>query len=158
MLYGCSAFSGGAITDEYFGLRADNWDNTSASNTGCSCNYDWGTFRTDMDGAYVDMACSYTAAGVFTMNATITTEGGKVYTYQATKTITGAPSQLVLFFMTEASYIGGGNSDVNEDGVIDLSDVTMATNSLLGTNKARLNTTVGSTTDIAHIVGRLLGR
>ena len=158
MLYGCSAFSGGAITDEYFGLRADNWDNTSASNTGCSCDYDWGTFLTDMDDAYVDMTCSYTAAGVFTMNATITTTGGKVYTYQVTKTIASAPSQIVLFFLTEASYIGGGNSDVNEDGAVDLSDVTMATNSLLGTNKARLNTSVGSEADIAHIVGRILGR
>ena len=157
-LYGCSAFSNGAITDEYFGIRADNWDNTSGSNTGCTCNYNWDTFRADMQGAYVDMTCSYTAAGQFTMQATITTTGGTQYTYQYTKTIADAPSQLILFFLTEASYIGGGNLDINQDGTITLADVTMGVNQLHGGNKAKFPVKANSTEDIQHIVNHLLGR
>lgn len=106
-LYGASATHGATGYTEYFGVRCDNWDNTTGSNTGCSSNYDWSTFTTDMDGSTVDMTVSYSADGVFTMNAAITTTGGKQYTYTYTKTIAAKPASLTLFFVSEGSYIDG---------------------------------------------------
>lgn len=106
-LYGCSSFSNGNISNEYFGVRNDNWDNTSGSNNGCSSNYDWNTFVKDMNGSLVDMTCNYSTAGVFNMQSVITTTDGKVYNYSYSKTIASKPSQIVLFFVSEHSYIDG---------------------------------------------------
>lgn len=107
-LYGASTTHGGANYEEYFGVRCDNWDNTSASNTGCTSDFDWSTFTADMDGSLVDMNVSYTAEGVFNMTATITTaDGAKTYHYSYTKTIAAKPQKLTLFFVSEGSYIDG---------------------------------------------------
>lgn len=108
-LYGAAAFANGAVTGEYFGLRCDNWDNTTGSNQGCTSDYDWPTFRSEMNGSQVNMTVSYTAAGLFTMKATITGRSGKVYNYAFTRTIDARPARMVLFFVNEKSYITRGD-------------------------------------------------
>lgn len=113
-LYGANAAPNAGGYREYFGIRNDNWDNTSASSTGCTSNFNWDTFTSDMDGSLVDMTVSYTAEGVFTMNSTITTTSGTKYTYSYTKTIDSKPSDIVLFFVNEGSYIDGTTLGIKE--------------------------------------------
>ncbi len=108
-LYGASTTHGAAGYTEYFGVRNDNWDNTTGSNTGCSSDFNWSTFTDDMDGSLVKMTVNYSASGVFTMTSTITTKTGKVYNYSYTKTISTAPASIVLFFVSEGSYIDGSS-------------------------------------------------
>ena len=142
-LYGCKAFSNGNITTEYFGVRCDNWDNTTGSNTGCSSNYNWDTFKTDMDGSLVDMTCSLGTNGVFEMKATITTKTGTVYTYTYKKTISARPAQIVLFFVTEAAYIGpdgpNGESLGIEEVQVDSSNRPNHSNLIFAPDGRRLN-------------------
>ena len=72
-LYGANVTHGATGYAEYFGIRCDNWNNTTASNTGCVSNYVWETFKNDMNGSLVDMTVEYAANGTFKMTATITT-------------------------------------------------------------------------------------
>ena len=106
-LYGANKTHGAAGYSEYFGIRCDNWNNTTASNTGCTSNFNWSTFTTDMNGSLVDMTVEYAASGAFKMTATITTKSKKVYNYSFSTTITSKPSQINLFFVNEKSYIDG---------------------------------------------------
>ena len=106
-LYGANKTHGAAGYSEYFGIRCDNWNNTTASNTGCTSNFNWSTFTTDMNGSLVDMTVEYAASGAFNMTATITTKSKKVYNYSFSTTITSKPSQINLFFVNEKSYIDG---------------------------------------------------
>ena len=116
-LYGANATHGASNYTEYFGVRCDNWDNTSRSNTGCTSNYNWDTFASDMDGSLVKMTVSYNAAGVFTMSAIITTTAGRSYNYSYEKTIASKPSSINLFFVNEGSYIDGTNIPTNVNAV-----------------------------------------
>lgn len=113
-LYGASTTHGGSGYKEYFGIRCDNWDNTTGSNTGCSSDFNWDTFKQDMNGSKVDMAVEYSASGTFTMDAEITTASDKLYSYRYTKSISEAPAQLTLFFVSEKSYIDGNDVDAVE--------------------------------------------
>lgn len=106
-LYGASTTHGVSGYSEYFGIRCDNWDNTSASNTGCVSDFDFGTFKSDMDGSLVKMVVSYDTDGTFTMKSTITSTAGKVNNYSYTKTIASKPADITLFFVSEGSYIDG---------------------------------------------------
>lgn len=106
-LYGANKTHGAAGYSEYFGIRCDNWNNTTASNTGCTSNFNWSTFTTDMNGSLVDMTVEYAASGAFNMTATITTKSKKVYNYSFSTIITSKPSQINLFFVNEKSYIDG---------------------------------------------------
>ena len=106
-LYGANKTHGATGYTEYFGIRCDNWNNTTGSNTGCTSNYNWGTFKADMNGSLVDMTVEYSESGAFKMTATITTTGKKVYTYSFTTTISAKPSQINLFFVNQSSYIDG---------------------------------------------------
>lgn len=108
-LYGANATHGAAGYKEYFGIRCDNWDNTSASNTGCVSDYDWSTFVTDMHESLVKMTVSYSSSAVFTMKATITTKAGKTYNYSCTRTLADKPENINLFFVSEGSYIDGSS-------------------------------------------------
>lgn len=110
-LYGASTTHGANGYNEYFGIRCDNWDNTSVSNQGCTSDFNWDTFKKDMDGSLVDMNISYDATGVFTMKSTITTTSGKIYNYSYKKTINTKPEKITLFFVSERSYIDGSNID-----------------------------------------------
>ena len=108
-LYGANVTHGATGYIEYFGIRCDNWNNTTNSNTGCVSNYVWDTFKNDMNGSLVDMNVEYAANGAFKMTATITTTSKKVYNYSFSTTIASKPSQITLFFVNEGSYIDGSS-------------------------------------------------
>ena len=57
-------------------LRADRWENVQFSEAGITCNYDWDTFRTDMDGSTVKVVVKYQNGSV-AIRADITTATGK---------------------------------------------------------------------------------
>lgn len=105
---------------EYFVLRNDHFgwgDNYVES--GLTSNYNWDTFKSDMNGSLVDMTISLTADGAFKMESTITTTSKKVYNYGYTTTIASKPSKIKLFFVNEKSYIDGSIITGIEDMVID---------------------------------------
>lgn len=108
-LYGANKTHGVTGYTEYFGIRCDNWNNTTNSNTGCVSNYVWDTFKNDMNGSLVDMTVEYAANGTFKMTATITTTSKKVYNYSFSTTIASKPSLINLFFVNEGSYIDGSS-------------------------------------------------
>lgn len=108
-LYGANTTHGTTGYTEYFGVRCDNWDNTTGSNTGCQSDYNWDTFTTDMHESLVKMTVDYSSAGIFTMKAIITTKAGKKYNYSYTKNISTKPSAITLFFVSEGSYIDGSS-------------------------------------------------
>lgn len=108
-LYGANKTHGATGYTEYFGVRCDNWNNTTGSNTGCTSNFNWDTFKSDMNGSLVDMTVEYSANGVFKMTAVITTASKKVYNYSFTTTISAKPGQITLFFVNEGSYIDGSS-------------------------------------------------
>lgn len=108
-LYGANVTHGATGYAEYFGIRCDNWNNTTKSGVGCVSNYVWDTFKNDMNGSLVDMTVEYAANGAFKMTATITTTSKKVYNYSFSTTIASKPSQLNLFFVNEGSYIDGSS-------------------------------------------------
>lgn len=118
-LYGANATHGASGYVEYFGVRCDNWDNTTGSNEGCSSNYNWDTFKSDMNGSLVDMHTEYDYNGVFSMASIITTSEGTQYNYSYKKTIASKPAKITLFFVNEKSYIDGsglnGVDDVFEE-------------------------------------------
>ncbi len=108
-LYGANATHGAAGYVEYFGVRCDNWNNTTNSNTGCTGNFNWNTFVKDMDGSLVDMVVELSMGGVVKMTSTITTTASKVYNYSFTTTLSAKPSEINLFFVNEGSYIDGSS-------------------------------------------------
>ncbi len=116
-LYGANATHGASGYSEYFGIRCDNWDNTTGSNNGCSSNFNWDTFKTDMDASLVDMHTSYGDDGVFSMTSTITTASGKEYNYSFTKSLSAKPNKITLFFVSEKSYIDGSSLDSGVDEI-----------------------------------------
>ncbi|MFT4072784.1 MAG: hypothetical protein QM654_12785 [Dysgonamonadaceae bacterium] len=69
---------------EYFVLRADayGWgdSNYNGENISHNFNFDDGSFKTDMQGAYVDLAITRSGNRI-DVKATITAESGTVYTY-----------------------------------------------------------------------------
>jgi hypothetical protein len=64
---------------EYFVLRADAWETVSFSNTNITSNYNWDTFTTEMNGAYVDLTIKRTDNRI-DVTAVTTTTSGAVYT------------------------------------------------------------------------------
>lgn len=108
-LYGANTVHGASGYTEYFGIRCDNWDNTTGSNTGCVSNYNWNTFKSEMNGSLVDMTVTYGTTGLFTMSSTIISTIGKEYKYSYSKVISQNPSQLTLFFVNQGSYIDGSS-------------------------------------------------
>lgn len=70
-------------------LRADNWENVSWSNSGVTSNFNWDTFKNDMDGSQVVLTVKYQNGSV-TIHADITTSNGTKYYEEFTKTgVTG---------------------------------------------------------------------
>lgn len=94
-----------ARSTNYFILRADRWEDKSSGYNGCTSDFDWNTFATDMSEATVDMSVSYTAEGSVVMNSKITTKAGKVYNYSYTYPTTLSLNQIVLYFSVNQSYI-----------------------------------------------------
>ena len=84
-------------------VRGDNWEDKSASNTGCVSTFNWETFNDDMNGATVDMAISYNG-GSFFMTSSIS-KGSKHYNYSYTKAIDGTPSTIDVCLSVNAAYL-----------------------------------------------------
>lgn len=79
---------------EYAVIRADaygwgDYANDAQREAGMANDYDWTTFKDDMDGAKVDLTVSI-KGGKMDMTAITTTAGGKTYTY--TYTVGGLPA------------------------------------------------------------------
>ncbi len=121
-LYGANSTHGASGYTEYFGIRCDNWNNTTTSNNGCTSDFNWDTFRNDMNNSLVDMHTSYDYNGKFSMNSIITTTAGKVYNYSYNMNIASKPGKITLFFVNEKSYIDGSGLDT---GVEELSGITL---------------------------------
>jgi len=47
------------INDIFIALRADNWENIGGQNSIVISNYNWDTFKDDLDGAYVKVVVTY---------------------------------------------------------------------------------------------------
>lgn len=87
---------------EYMVLRADNfgWGTFATDEqraAGMTCDYNWDTFTTDMNGAHVDLAVTI-ADGTVTMKAVTTTAADKTYNY--TYTVSGLPAGAKGCFLT----------------------------------------------------------
>ena len=118
-LYGASVPHGASGYNEYFGIRCDNWDNTTSSNNGCFGNFNWDTFKSDMNGSLVDMHTEYSDNGVFSMNSVITTAYGVSYNYSYEKTLGSKPEKIILFFVSEKSYIDGSGLPDSVTGIFE---------------------------------------
>lgn len=99
---------------EYFVIRNDfyGWGgshNTSGFTKDFDTSDEMNVFKKEMNGSLVDMTVSLSAAGVFKMESTITTQAGKVYHYSYTTTLVAKPSKIVLFFVNQNSYIDGSS-------------------------------------------------
>ena len=69
--------------------------------------YNWDTFKDDMDGSLVDMNVEFTTGNVVKVVSTITTTADKVYNYSFTMKLVQNQSDVTLFFVNEGSYIDG---------------------------------------------------
>ena len=90
---------------EYFVLRADawSWGNNFADGANVTSNYVWDTFKSDMDGAYVDLTITRTDNHI-DVKAVTTTKGG--VTYNMTFTYDGTLVGTIGSFLTcEKSYL-----------------------------------------------------
>lgn len=102
---------------EYMILRADNFQWGNAGNT-VSSNYNWDTFREDMDGSKVTMNIVRDGSTV-EVTATMVTTGGTTYTETATTTA-DANNKINVFLTTEGGHLTDvcaiTNSDVKASG------------------------------------------
>ena len=95
-----------------------------------------------MDGSLVDMTCSLGTNGAFEMKATITTKTGIVYNYTYKKNISARPAEIVLFFVTEAAWIGPDGPNGESLGIEDVKldeSVRSATDGIYDLYGRRLN-------------------
>ena len=103
---------------EHFALRADNYawfaaaggntaENTSNVDFTMKSEYNWDTFKDDMDGSLVDMNVEFTTGNVVKVVSTITTTAEKVYNYSFTMKLVENQSDVTMFFVNEGSYIDG---------------------------------------------------
>lgn len=88
---------------EYFVLRADayGWGTFATDElraAGMTHDYNWETFREDMDGAQVDLTLTIAEDGTATMNAITTTAAGKTYNYSYR--VSGLPAGAMGCFLT----------------------------------------------------------
>lgn len=100
---------------EYFVIRNDNWGWGANHNAeGFTNDFDWGgtdlsNLKNDLNGSLVDMNVNLAEDGTFKMQSTITTKESKEMHYTYTTTLTAKPSEVVLFFVNEGSYIDGSS-------------------------------------------------
>ncbi|MDO4164012.1 MAG: hypothetical protein Q4D56_06455, partial [Bacteroides sp.] len=101
---------------EHFVLRSDayGWGDSNYSADGISSPFDWDTFCSEMDGAYVDMTLTR-SGNTLTMRAVITASSGTTYNYSFT--YTGELEETLGVFLTcEGSYLMINAEDVYIEG------------------------------------------
>lgn len=120
ILAATNAERGAAGYKEYFVLRNDayGWGDNHNAN-GITNNFNWATFKSDMNGSLVDMTVSLAADGTIKMESTITTTTNKTFNYAYTTTVSTKPAKIKLFFVSEKSYIDGSTISGIENAVID---------------------------------------
>ena len=108
---------GTAGYSEYVVLRNDAYGWQGAKNTNddktwfttFTNDFNWDTFKKDMDGSLVDLTVALGTDGNLSMKASITTKAGKTYHMEFAMPIASKPSSVNLFFVNEKSYIDGSN-------------------------------------------------
>lgn len=96
---------GGDGYTEYIVLRADNWGWATLYDTGTiESDYNWDTFKEDMNGAKVEMDINRNGANVEIICEITTEDGEKTYHYK--KTIEGVASEtLGSFLLVERGHL-----------------------------------------------------
>lgn len=101
---------------EYAVVRCDNWGWNSKANTSdktwytsLESNYNWDTFKNDMDGSTVVMNVSRSGAAV-TMNAAITTTSGGSYYEKFVINCGDGTQNIRIFLTTELGHLVIDNS------------------------------------------------
>ena len=96
LLYAGTADATPTWDNAYVILRGDNYEDKEGTISRCSNNFNWDTFKTDMNGATVDMYVTY-VNGTFAMTSTITPSGSSnAYTYSYSKALDNAPASLAV--------------------------------------------------------------
>lgn len=96
---------------EYFVLRADayGWGNSNYSGNNISADFNWGTFTSDMNGAYVDLTIKRSGTRI-DVTTKVTTKKGAVYNY--TFYYEGVSTTDIGAFLTcEEAYLAINPSD-----------------------------------------------
>ncbi len=91
---------------EYYVLRADawGWDAGNCTASDITSNYNWDTFTSDMNGAYVEVTLKRPDSGTVEISCVTTTTSGSVYTQSLT--ITGDfPTNFYASLTLEAAYL-----------------------------------------------------
>jgi len=91
-------------------LRADNWENVQNSNSGISSNFNWETFKDEMDGANVVTTYSY-VSGTVTIHCDITAVGGNTYFEEFSKT--GFTGPISVAMSVDHSHLNINKAVVN---------------------------------------------
>ena len=94
-------FAEGAIK---IALRADNWENIQWSNEGVTSNFNWDTFKDDMDGSTVEMTVDRAVNGDVKIHADITTAAGTKYFEEFTKNL-GTEEPLYFCLSVDGSHL-----------------------------------------------------
>lgn len=89
---------------EYLGLRADNWNIVADNNTGISSNFNWGTFKDDMDGATIDLTVTRSGANV-TVRCDIAPKAGGAYFEEFTKVCGDGNQNIRVFLTVDGAYL-----------------------------------------------------
>lgn len=89
---------------EYIALRADNWESIAATNTTITSNFNWSTFKDDMDGATIKLTVTRSGADV-TVRHDITTANGDTYFEETTKACGDGTQALRVFVVPECSHL-----------------------------------------------------
>ncbi|MBP1541644.1 MAG: glycoside hydrolase family 43 protein [Prevotella sp.] len=100
-----ACFSPGTVIDKnniLVALRADNWENILWSDAGITNNYNWFTFKDDMEGSYVVLTMTY-KGGSITIHADITTASGVKYYEEYTKS--GVTGSVTAFLTVEKGHL-----------------------------------------------------
>jgi len=95
----------GGPSDEYFVLRSDayGWGDSNYNGANITHNYNWDTFTSDMNGAYVDLTITRTNNHI-DVTAVTTTKGG--VTYNMTFSYDGTLAGTIGSYLTcEKSYL-----------------------------------------------------
>lgn len=99
--------------EEYILLRADNFNVKTSSNTGITCNYNWDTFRDDMDGSTVTMTVTRDGADV-KICADITTAGNQQYKEEFTQACGDGNQTIRAWLMAEGGHLIVKSANVSD--------------------------------------------
>lgn len=106
------------LYNEYLILRADNfgWGSNYASGT-LSSNYNWDTFKNDMDGSSVTMTIERMKS-VVTVNANITTVGGNSYFEKFVMVVGVGQDPIRAFLSIEKAHLTDITSSITDTEIV----------------------------------------